>query len=281
MSDIQHIRNQTNLFLIALAFFTRIPVGDKINFSQFNLNHASRYFSLVGWIVGGVSALVFILTLYLLPINIAVVLTMLFGILLTGSFHEDGLADTCDGFGGGWTKKQKLEIMKDSRLGTFGAVAIWFALALKLISLLSLAALGAEFVIIGTLVAHPLSRSVSTSVIFFLPYVNDEMNSKVKPLAEKQHLFDFGLSLIIGLFAMCLVLDIAILLTVSLIFTYCSLIWLFKKQIGGFTGDTLGATQQISELIIYLVLVGRASVINGSPIISSTGKGLSLLGVDL
>ncbi|MCF6194383.1 MAG: adenosylcobinamide-GDP ribazoletransferase, partial [Kangiellaceae bacterium] len=90
MISVQTLRTQASLFLIALAFFTRIPVGEKINFSQQNLNHASRYFSLVGWIIGAISGLQFLLALNVLPLHIAVVLSMLFTVLLTGSFHEDG-----------------------------------------------------------------------------------------------------------------------------------------------------------------------------------------------
>jgi len=267
MISVQTLRTQANLFLIALAFFTRIPVGEKINFSQQNLNHASRYFSLVGWIIGAISGLLFLLALYVLPIHIAVVFSMLFTVLLTGSFHEDGLADTCDGFGGGWTKQRKLEIMKDSRLGTYGAVAIWFALTLKLIALFSLAELGFEFVILGLLIAHPLSRSVATSMIFFLVYVSDDNtddnNAKIKPLAEKQHFLDFSVSLAIGLFALFLATNIALIIIITLVITYLLLAGLFKKQIGGFTGDTLGATQQVSEIVIYLVLIANSSMIDG------------------
>ncbi|MCF6194396.1 MAG: adenosylcobinamide-GDP ribazoletransferase, partial [Kangiellaceae bacterium] len=180
-----------------------------------------------------------------------------------GSFHEDGLADTCDGFGGGWTKQRKLEIMKDSRLGTYGAVAIWFTLTLKLICLFSLAAMGFELVLLGLLVAHPLSRSVATCMIFFLPYVTGEENAKIKPLAEKSDRLDFSVSLAIGLFALFLVTNIALAIVITLVITYLLLAGLFKKQIGGFTGDTLGATQQISEIVIYLVLIANSSMIDG------------------
>ncbi len=216
----------------------------------------------MGWIVGGACALVLLLINLILPVNIAIIISMLMGVLLTGSFHEDGLADTCDGFGGGWEKQQKLSIMKDSRLGTYGAMALWFVLTIKYVLLMELAELAEleilhpNIVIIGLLIAHPLSRSISTSMIYCLPYVTDEEQSKVKPLAEKQFLSDFSISLIIGGIGLFFISNV-ITIIISLLVTFILLRLLFIKQIGGFTGDTLGATQQISELIIYAaILVG-------------------------
>ena len=131
------IRNQYELFLIALGFLTRIPIPQKTDFSEQKLNHASKYFPAVGWLVGIFTAGLFSTFETAFPKTIALIFSLLFAILLTGAFHEDGLIDTADGLGGGWSKDQKLEIMKDSRIGTYGAIAIWFALSLKLILLLS------------------------------------------------------------------------------------------------------------------------------------------------
>lgn len=245
----KQIIQQFNLFLIALTFFTRIPIGWKIDFSQQKLNQASRYFSLVGWLIGFGCASVFWLSTQFFSVSIAVLISMLFGILLTGSFHEDGLADTCDGFGGGWEKEQKLAIMKDSRLGTYGAVALWFVLTLKYTSLMQV-----ESVVIALLVAHPLSRTISAVMIFLLPYVMDDEISKIKPLAEKQSRSDLLFTLAIGALALLLVLDFVVIISVGLLLLVLFLKALFKKQIGGFTGDTLGATQQLAEIIIYLAI---------------------------
>jgi adenosylcobinamide-GDP ribazoletransferase len=246
-------KQQFNLILIALAFLTRIPVSKNVHFSQESLNRASRYFSLVGWFIGGICAGVFFLVHWFLPINIALLISMLISILLTGSFHEDGLADTCDGFSGGWGKQQKLKIMKDSRLGTYGAVALWFVLSLKLFLLFELEN-HAELIMMALLIAHPLSRTLSTSMIFFLPYVTDEKHSKVKALAEKQFFLDFSMSLIIGGIGLIFISN-AMTVIISLFVTFYLLRELFIKQIGGFTGDTLGATQQISELVIYAAIL--------------------------
>ena len=119
------IREQLNLFWIAVAFFTRIPVPASVEFSQASLNRASRYFPAVGWLTGVLCAAALWLFMQVFPQDVAVVLSIAVSLLLTGCFHEDGLADSSDGMGGGWTREQKLSIMKDSRIGTYGAAALW------------------------------------------------------------------------------------------------------------------------------------------------------------
>lgn len=246
---LNYSKQQINLILIALTFLTRIPVKLKLDYNQQNLNRASRYFSLIGWLVGGTVALVFFLASFLFEANIALLISMLVSVLMTGCFHEDGLADTCDGFGGGWTAQQKLSIMKDSRIGTYGAVGLWMVLMFKYQTLMQ-----TPSIIIALLVAHPLSRSLSTSMIYFMTYVTDEEKAKVKPLAEKQYFSDFLVALSVGLLGLLLVPDFALLIIASLVVLFILLRWLFIRQIGGFTGDALGASQQISEVVIYLLL---------------------------
>ena len=245
------LQKELNLALIAWAFFTRIPVPKWVDFSQTNLNKASRYFSLVGWCVGLLCGGCFLLFEQILNNQLAIIMSMLFGILLTSSFHEDGLADTCDGFGGGWEKQQKLLIMKDSRLGTYGAVAIWFALSLKFVALNQIQNIGLPLI-----VAHSLSRSISTSLIYSLPYVTDDGLSKVKPLAEKLKLKDLLINLGIGLLSLLLLPSSALLIVLMLLIVFFVLSKLYRIQIGGFTGDTLGAAQQIAEVVIYLTIIG-------------------------
>ncbi len=244
------IFKQLNLFYIALGFLTRIPVPATVDYSQNKLNQASRYFPLVGWLIGILAALVFWSAQLILPQTIAVLLSMLFTLLLTGCFHEDGLADTCDGLGGGWQIEQKLQIMKDSRLGSYGAVGLWLALIFKL-SLLS----ELSNVSLALIVAHPLSRSASTVMIFLLPYVSMEETSKVKPLVESHQKIDLLFNLLIALATLLFVTSYALALVLAIFVTIMLLRYLFVKQIGGFTGDTLGATQQISEIVIYAVLL--------------------------
>ncbi|MET1256210.1 adenosylcobinamide-GDP ribazoletransferase [Aliikangiella maris] len=244
------IKAQLNLFYIALGFFTRIPMPQNIDFDQQKLNQASRYFPLVGWLIGIICALSYWLFLPLFSNSIAILLSMLVSILLTGCFHEDGLADTCDGLGGGWTSEKKLSIMKDSRLGTYGAVAIWFALSLKWAILIQI-----EQTWLAFLVAHPLSRTVANGMIYYLPYVSDTDTSKAKPLAEKMNKRNWHISIAIGAGSLLLIPDLIIKMLLLLIALAIGISIYLKKQIGGFTGDTLGATQQLSELTIYMVLL--------------------------
>ncbi|MCP5205762.1 MAG: adenosylcobinamide-GDP ribazoletransferase [Hahellaceae bacterium] len=244
------LRLQAELFFIALSFLTRLPVPKDLDYSQVNLNRASRYFTLVGWAIGALCALVFWLTsLYTSP-SIAIVVSMAAGILITGAFHEDGLADSADGLGGGWSVEQKLAIMKDSRLGTYGALALWFALTAKFLLLSQVAD-----AFLAILIAHPLSRVTSIALIFSLPYVTDPDKTKVKPLAESHQLSDLFVSIAIASLGLLLIWREALLIVITLLLVFAAARVFLRKQLGGFTGDTLGASQQISELAVYLVLV--------------------------
>ena len=243
------IRNQYELFLIAVGFLTRIPIPKKTDFSEQKLNHASRYFPAVGWLVGIFTAGLFSTFEIAFSKTIAVIFSLLFAILLTGAFHEDGLIDTADGLGGGWSKDQKLEIMKDSRIGTYGAIAIWFSLSLRLIFLTEV-----DNTFLAFLISHRLSRSTATGFLYFSSHVRSDNTTKAKPLAQKQNKMDFLVSQTTGISTLILINSHALLLLGSLIAFGSLWGWFLKKQLGGFTGDTLGATQQLSEILIYIMI---------------------------
>lgn len=247
---------QWQLFLIALGFFTRIPVPPSPLYEQGGLQQASRYYGLVGLLVGGVSAAVYWLASWLWPESVAILLAMATGMLITGGFHEDGLADSWDGFGGGWSPEQKMAIMKDSRLGTYGALALVMALLLKYQLLVSLAAITPSLMVVSLLVAHCLSRVVSVSLIFDQPYVRDTDSSKVKPMTREQSLTELVILLMSTLLCLWLLpLFLCGVLVLTLLCLRWGLVLWFKQQLGGYTGDTLGAVQQIAELGCYLVLL--------------------------
>lgn len=222
-----------------------------IDYSPENLNRASRYFTMVGWLLGGLVALVFIAANYLFSISISLWLAMVFSLLLTGAFHEDGLADTADGFGGAFVREKKLSIMKDSRIGTYGATALVMALLGKYLLLIE-----NTYIALGIFIAYPLSRAVAASLVFDMRYVADDDGSKSKPLANNQSKTD-----LVILLATCLPIFFllhwqkAFLIIATLIVIRYAAKWYFQKQIGGYTGDCLGAAQQISELAIYAVLL--------------------------
>ena len=249
-------QQQLNLFFIAMGFFTRIPMPKWIEVDADKLNKASRYFGLVGLLVGVISAAVYTLMLYWVSPSIAIVLAMITSVLVTGGFHEDGLADTADGLGGGWTVEAKLNIMKDSRLGSYGALALVLALLLKWQLLTELALFDPSSVSLALIVGHCLSRVVAASFIFSEEYVSDTDTSKSKPLAQQQGINELSILLVSSLLALLLVGFVpALILITGLVLVRYGFVRLFRQQIGGYTGDTLGAAQQGSELSCYLLLL--------------------------
>lgn len=243
---------QLNLWWIAVAFFTRIPVPASVEFSQVSLNRASRYFPAVGWLIGALCATALWLLMLVFPQDVAVLISIAISLLLTGCFHEDGLADTCDGLGGGWTREQKLSIMKDSRIGTYGAAALWVSLTLKFVVLSQL--INPVFAL---LIAHPLSRVIPTVLIAVMTYVSDADTSKAKPLAETGSRSDTAIAVLTGGLALLVVADalaVLTLLVVLIVLGFAAYVFL-QRQLGGFTGDALGAVQQVGELSIYLSLL--------------------------
>jgi len=258
------IKVQWQLFNLAVMFFTRIPVSKNIPYSTLKMNQANRYFSLVGLIIGSLVSVIYYLSMQLFSIDITIVLIMIISVLLTGAFHEDGLADMADGIGGGYTPEKRLTIMKDSRIGTYGSVALLLTLLLKFYLLVELA--HQEVLILSVIFSYGLSRAVAASLIFNTDYVADVDTSKSKPLVAAQSktellvLFAFALipCLFFGFFFRETT-SIILVLSVSLfIFRFVFRRWLIAR-VGGITGDCLGAAQQISELVIYLVIVSQFS----------------------
>jgi adenosylcobinamide-GDP ribazoletransferase len=239
-----------------MSFFTRIPVPSWVVIDNDKLSKASRYFGVVGLVIGLICALVFWLAQLILPASIAILLAMVAGVLVTGAFHEDGLADTADGFGGGRTIEDKLRIMKDSRLGSYGALSLGLVLLLKWQLLVELALYSPLAAVSALVAGHTLSRVVSTSLIFSEQYVRDEQTSKSMPVAQEQPLNDLFILIASGIFVLLWLNGLAaFVLFITLWLVRILLGGFFRKQIGGYTGDTLGAAQQISEVCCYLVIL--------------------------
>jgi len=249
--------HQLRLFFIALQFFTRLPVPRWVGFAPDWLRHASRYFPAVGIVVGIVTAAVYAVAVFILPQPVAVLLSTAAGIYLTGAFHEDGFADMCDGFGGGYTPERTLEIMKDSRIGAYGAIGIGLLLALKC---MTLSYLPTWPVAAALLAAHPLSRLASASLIWRLSYI--KADGKAKPLAEEMTAAEFCIGAM-AVLAPVAALGIAGWLswqsiaagTLAAAFAASYLARMFVRRIGGYTGDCLGAVQQVAEAAFYLGLL--------------------------
>lgn len=245
--------NQFNLFLTAVMFYTRIPVPHSLGFSNERLNRSTRYFPLIGWLVGGIGAVVFYGLNLLLPVAVAVFLSMVATIFATGAFHEDGFADFCDGFGGGYTREKIFTIMKDSRIGTYGSVGLIGMLGTKF---LALQAFPPQTIPLILLAGHAFSRLMPVLIIFTSWYAREDELSKTKPIGKRGKNSDLVLAVLFALLPMALLpwQLMAVALPLSLVITF-----LFKKYIerklGGYTGDCLGALQQIIEVVFYLSLL--------------------------
>jgi len=253
------LRNELEYFFGAIRFFTRLPVPRWVGHSSEALQSSSRYFPAVGLIVGGIAALTFALAMLVWPKTLAVLAAMAITLYLTGAFHEDGWSDMVDGFGGGWEKAQILTIMKDSRIGSFGAVALVMMLLTKFCALVEIDAAQIAFALIA---GHTLSRLYATLVMVKLDYVRDE--GKAKPMATSigpGSLVFAALTALFSLLPLLFVLPIRQTL-IGVVLAGLAALWLarmFKKQIGGYTGDCLGATQQFSEVAFYCGLLCRFS----------------------
>tara|TARA_B100000809_G_scaffold249300_1_gene280428 strand:- start:29840 stop:30604 length:765 start_codon:yes stop_codon:yes gene_type:complete len=247
------MKKQIHIFFTALMFFTRIPCPKWIDHSPEILNKSTRYFSLVGLLVGTISAFFYLVAAQLFTAEIALVISMIASVWTTGAFHEDGFADVCDGFGGGWTKDKILLIMKDSRLGTYGVVGLVFILVIKFLALYDIPK---EYIVLTIISGHSISRFAATALIFTHPYVRDTNDSKSKPAADKMSLNSFMVNAFFGLLPLVLFQNPKIFFVlIPLGITKWWLSGFFKKWIGGQTGDCAGALQQLSEVIYYLSLV--------------------------
>ncbi len=253
---------ELRLFWMATQFLTRLPTPSRA-FESSWLPRSMRYFPLVGVLIGVLNVVVWWLASRRLPSEVSIGLMMAASLLLTGALHEDGLADACDGLGGGASPEQALAIMKDSRIGAYGALALFLMLGLKWTSL---AALPKGLFPMSVIASHMLSRFGATGLIVFLPYVRaqGEAPGKARPFAGGLSPEEWMWSGLIGLAALA---PLAWLSTRSAI----PIDWnalsagaggaalatigagaYLRHRLGGYTGDGLGAVQQIAELAFLL-----------------------------
>lgn len=234
------------LFLLALSFYTRLPAPKQQDYTK--LSQASIYLPLVGWLVGGLSALCFFSTSLIWNQSTAVILSLIFSILLTGAFHEDGFADACDGFGGGYGKANILAIMKDSQIGVYGAIGLLLLFALKISLLNSFSLSSVPAVLIA---GHSISRFQPLLIMWRYDYAridNSKTGAAMYQPSDAELLFT-GLIAIIPM----LLLPPVCMVSIAIVFLVnWRLACYFQNHIGGYTGDCLGASQQVAETIFYL-----------------------------
>lgn len=245
------IAEQVRLFFTAMMFLTRLPCPPVGAHTPERLARSSMYFPLVGLLVGGIGALVYRLAVCAYPTTVAALAGIAATVMATGAFHEDAFADLCDGFGG-WTRERRLEIMRDSRIGSFGAVGLILLIGMKfaLLSSLPTALAPPAF-----LIAHTFARWSTLLMMVRYPYVTDS-SSLAKPFVS---------SVTWGRFAFAsLVTALAGLLcgpmTTLTMFLAASLFCLgagrfFGRWLGGLSGDCLGAVNQGVEALCYAIIV--------------------------
>jgi adenosylcobinamide-GDP ribazoletransferase len=253
MKMFRFLKNELYILFTAVGFYTRIRIPRSIPYEDAMLNKATRYLPFIGCIVGGISAISLFLFYQILPLGPSIVASMIVSLLLTGAFHEDGLADTADGLGGGLTVERKLEIMKDSRLGVYGVTATVLSLLFKFTLLLSIPV---PEIYTYYILVHILSRFTPVIIIRILSYVRKDASSKVKPVSKGVSLGSVVFSLILCTAAIYFSGEWwNLLILAGAIVTGLAASLYFKKQVGGYTGDLLGASQQISELINYILVI--------------------------
>jgi adenosylcobinamide-GDP ribazoletransferase len=250
---------QITLLFVATQFLTRLPTPAVADFQPQWLGHSLRYFPLVGGVVGLLNVAAWWLFMQWLPAGVAVGLMLATSLLVTGAFHEDGFADACDGFGGGSSAEQTLAIMKDSRIGAFGAIGIFMLLGLKWTGIVQLPVAVLPVVIVG---AHVVSRWLAIGLVWRLPYARSADTGKSQPFAGGLSAGDWLLSGLLGglVVAVTALVSGAGAATASALGAgiaaavpvaagcgaYC------RARIGGYTGDCLGATQQLVELTVIV-----------------------------
>ncbi len=237
-------------FWLAVSFYTRLPCPKNLDYTQ--LPQATLYLPLIGWLVGGACGLTFYVAQFLWSHTIAVLLAIISGVLITGAFHEDGFADVCDGFGGGYDKTRILTIMKDSAIGVYGALGLGLLVALKVSVLITFPIEKLPLIFIA---AHSISRLCPLFLMRFYDYARLE-NSKSQIAIYIPTRHNLIVATFIALLPMSLLPNISWLSIIPLALMTFWLGRYFHKHISGYTGDCLGATQQICETLFYLTLSG-------------------------
>lgn len=254
--NLNWIKLEVRYFFIAVSFLTRIPIPEWVGFQKDWLDKSIKYSPYVGFLLGAIQFFIFLfLSLFFSPgLSFAISIGVL--LIVTGGFHEDGFADFCDGIGGGWKREDILRIMKDSRVGSFGAIGISLLILIKIIGFsdsMQKIQLSEIQLFFWFVTAQSLSRFISLSFMTFLPYAKDE--GYAKPMAKE-----------IGITKLLFACIPAIFSWLALSHSYPQFLWslafhllisayayrLMKKWIQGFTGDCLGAVQQMNETVTWV-----------------------------
>jgi adenosylcobinamide-GDP ribazoletransferase len=238
----------------SLLFLTRLRYGSPASASGAALAPAVWAFPIAGVIVGFIGAVVYWLAHRMgLPNWPAAALALAATMAVTGCLHEDGLADTADGFGGGSTRESKLDIMRDSRIGVYGVCALALSVLLRASALASLS--GPALVVPALIAAHAAARTAIPVFMYFIPPARSDGLSAAagRPAGERTALAA-ALGLVVLVFCLGLPAGLEAIILVAIVVALFG--WLSLSQIDGQTGDVLGAVEQVSEIVVLLVALG-------------------------
>jgi adenosylcobinamide-GDP ribazoletransferase len=247
------IRSELESLIGAIRFFTRLQIPGQSGHGSVALERAIRYFPAVGLLIGAIAALVFALAALVWPKPLAVAAAIAAAIYLTGAIHEDGWSDMVDGFGGGSSRERVLAIMRDSAVGSFGAIALVMLVLFRFFSLLEIDSSRLAMALIG---GYAVSRLCATYVLGALDYARPE--GKAKPFANRLGRGELALATLTALLPLLFMPPRQAV--TGLLLALLATLWLgrlFKRRIGGYTGDCLGATQQLAEVAFYGGLLVR------------------------
>ena len=252
--------HELRLFFTAVQFLTRCPVPARVGHDPAWLNQCVRYFPIVGALVGALGAGVAIVASWWWSPVVAACMAVLTTVWATGAFHEDGLADTFDALGGAVPRERALVIMKDSRIGTYGAVALVLSLGLRISLVAAFLASDRTAAAHALVASHAMGRTGAVWVMASLGYAGDAAHAKAKPLATSVPMVSTVIAVMSGLaaFAALACVDGRLLrwcmaLLASVLLTLALRRW-FLRRLGGYTGDTLGATEQCIEIVVLAVV---------------------------
>jgi adenosylcobinamide-GDP ribazoletransferase len=246
------LEDRTEELKASLAFCTRLPLARSLQSAE-GIANAAWAFPVTGLIVGLIGALVYLLAHWLgVPAWPAATLSVVATLAVTGALHEDGLADTADGFGGGDSRQSKLDIMRDSRTGTYGACALVLALLLRAGALASFT--DAHGVVWALIASHSAARAAMVALMWLLPPARSDGLSFAAGGPPGQSV---AAAAVIALVALLFSLHPArgFIAALVLIAAVALMAWLAMRQIEGQTGDVLGATEQVGEIVVLLVAV--------------------------
>ncbi len=249
MSRQTFLQQQLQRYFMAQMFLTRIPVPRQADWSDQQLAASTVYFPMVGILVGGLASLGWLVGYWGWSAPLAAMLAVTVAVLATGAFHEDGLADSADGIGGAFAIEKKLAIMRDSRIGTYGSIALILVTLSKVAAITLLTPANAIPVLIG---AHTIARWTSLPLIYNNIYVREHGTGKPFASAVTVKTVLAGSVFTALVATLCFGLNALAIIAFVIVSTLCAQ-WYLRVKLGGITGDALGAVNSLTELLVYLL----------------------------